>query len=311
VRTVPVASFEAWRNAARGLLHERVPPEDVLWVEARAPQSTLPFAETGAEDSAGLADSAGRSADAVPRARVPRAFMTLAEVVACHRDVDKWRLLYRLLWRLQHETRDLLEIASDDDVHLLRQMAAQVRRDEHKMRAFVRFTPVATGEGPRYVAWYAPDHLIARRAAPFFADRFCSMRWSILTPDVAIHWDLSALTFTDGVATPPESSETGIEELWRTYYEAIFNPARLNLQATLREMPIKRWAALPEAARIPSMISRAHEQVVALGRRASSTSARAFVPEAAPVDELARAAAGCRGCAHYERATQVVLGEGP
>ena len=92
-------------------------------------------------------------------------------------------------------------------------MAAQVKRDEHKMRAFVRFTPVAGDLGTRYVAWYEPDHQIVRRAAPFFADRFSSLEWSILTPDLSAHWDTNRLTFATTVSrrrwrSVPEKSRT-------------------------------------------------------------------------------------------------------
>src|SRR5581483_2574898 len=117
---------------------------------------------------------------------------------------------------------------------------AQVRRDEHKMRAFVRFTPVRDDDGERYVAWYAPDHFIVRMAAPFFVDRYSSMRWSILTPELSAHWDGSRLTFGEGVPAPPATGDDAIEELWRTYYVSVFNPARVNAGAMLREMPARR-----------------------------------------------------------------------
>lgn len=37
-------------------------------------------------------------------------------------------------------------------------MAEQVRRDEHHMRAFLRFTPVVEGSGTRHIAWNEPAH---------------------------------------------------------------------------------------------------------------------------------------------------------
>jgi DNA polymerase len=44
--------------------------------------------------------------------------------------------------------------------------------------------------------------------------------------------------------------------------------------------------------------------------RAHALSAKPFVPEGATLQELARAAQGCRGCELYRAATQAVLGEG-
>ena len=62
-------------------------------------------------------------------------------------------------------------------------MAKEVRRDEHKMHAFVRFREVGRGN-ERFVAWFEPEHHIVELAAPFFVRRFTDMRWSILTPEL-------------------------------------------------------------------------------------------------------------------------------
>ncbi len=49
------------------------------------------------------------------------------------------RLLHTLVWRMLHGERALLEIASDPLVFRLAIMAKTIRRDLHKMHAFVRF----------------------------------------------------------------------------------------------------------------------------------------------------------------------------
>ena len=68
-------------------------------------------------------------------------------------------------------------------------MAKAVRRDEHKMHAFVRFREIGRERDAHYVAWFEPEHHIVELAAPFFARRFADMPWSILTPDLCAHWD--------------------------------------------------------------------------------------------------------------------------
>ena len=112
---------------------------------------------------------------------------------------ERFALLYRLLWRLRGQ-HDLLEIATDPDVARVSAMAKAVRRDEHKMHAFVRFREVGRERDARYVAWFEPEHHIVELAAPFFARRFADMPWSILTPDLCAHWDGHAVVFTPGVA---------------------------------------------------------------------------------------------------------------
>ena len=77
-------------------------------------------------------------------------------------------------------------------------MEKAVRRDIHKMRAFVRFRKIGEGDDERYVAWFEPEHFIVERNAPFFVRRFTGMRWSILTPKLCAHWDTAELTFSPG-----------------------------------------------------------------------------------------------------------------
>ena len=310
--TIRVADYESWRAAAKRALDGSVDPGDIFWVDGGAEQQTLPMtaaAPARVESGDGIKGHAHAASN--PPLSVPRRFVEIATLASCHREPGKWAMLYRLLWRLVHEGRSLLDVASDDDVHAVEQMAAQVRRDEHKMRAFVRFTRVEEDPGERYVAWYQPDHLIVRMAAPFFADRYPSMRWSVLTPDLCAHWDLQELTFTAGIAAPPNLAEEDVVDLWRVYYATTFNPARTNMSATLREMPLRRWSRLPEASLIPALVNAASERTATLSRPAAATSARPYVPITRELGELRGAVDSCRGCTLYERATQAVFGEGP
>ena len=303
MRRYAVPSYDSWRATARHLLATRVPPEHVWWQDAADPQSALfgSIPQPGDRDASTPPDS---------QIRVPRRFAQLAEVVACHRDPVKWDILYRLLWRLVHESRRLLDVATDQDVRRALDMSSQVHRDEHKMRAFVRFVKVETDSGDRYVAWHRPDHLIVRLAAPFFVDRFGSMRWSILTPDACAHWDGTALTFTPGVTLHVRPTDR-LEDLWRTYYAAMFNPARLNVRAMNRELPVRHWATLPESSIIPGLVNEAALRTQRMVDSSSgASSARPFIPASIDLGSLRAAAPACRGCELHCRATQVVFGEG-
>src|SRR5262249_35109304 len=105
------------------------------------------------------------------------------------------------------------------DTHALLRLDATIRCDVHKMHAFVRFRPV----GEWHVAWFKPAHPIVELAAPFFADRFASMRWSILTPDRCAHWDGETLRLTDGVPRPKDvGADDAVQSLWLTYYGHVF-----------------------------------------------------------------------------------------
>lgn len=254
--------WETWREAARPLLAAGVPPERVVWAVA---------GEAGGEPALGLfAEGSALPAVAESVHRVPRRFFELGEAASCHRDAGRWALLYRALWRLTHGGEPkLLEIDVDADVRRLLEMERAVRRASHKMKAFVRFR--ATGdEDDAYVAWFEPEHPVLERVAPFFARRFASMRWSILTPERCAHWDGQALHFTAGVSRAAAPSADALESLWRTYYAHIFNPARLNTRAMQAEMPKAYWKNLPEAGLIPELRREAPQRARAMVERRSS-----------------------------------------
>ena len=297
--------FERWRSTARRLLADNVPPAEVTWLAADRAQDPLPLDDAAPEP-------APDPAAAPPRDRVPARFVAAARAVILHRDETKWALLYRLLWRVTREDRHLLDFAVDADVRRFTLMEQEVRRDAHKMHAFVRFRRIEDADGERYVAWYRPDHHIVAMTADFFVDRFRSQRWSILTPDRSAHWDGAALTIAPGLPRDAAPADDEIEALWRTYYGAVFNPARLNLKAMRAEMPVRHWATLPEAQLLPTLVAAAPQRVRGmLDERAPAPTARPFVPASSDLEVLRAAAASCTGCVLHARATQTVFGEGP
>jgi probable DNA metabolism protein len=263
-------SLESWRLEARSAIARGLSPESVFWA-------------TDAGDGGLFADAAPPAAmsagSATIELRVPRPFLALAASVSCHRDENRWSALYAVLWRLVHGEPHLLSVASDPAVHRLIQLHRAVKRAAHKMKAFVRFRRVMIqADDPDYVAWFEPAHLVVDRVAPFFARRFPSMRWSILTPERSVHWDRTALTFAAGVPRAAAPGGDELEELWRTYYANIFNPARLNTRAMRAEMPQRYWVGLPEAEVIATLTSGATQRVSRMLEQTFAT------PEALPPD---------------------------
>jgi uracil-DNA glycosylase len=286
-------TFESWRTAARMLLDADVPPEVVAWreladaqLDALAGDDDL-FVAAGDRDdgSARLvtADGAARATlhpggppapaaapepQVAPAPRVPRRFVEAATTAACHADARRWALLYRVLWRLTHGEPQLMQVAVDDDVHRLLRMDKAVRHDVHKLHAFVRFRRVAGEPGgaardavEQYVAWFAPTHDCLALAAPFFARRFPNMRWSILGPRRSAHWDGETLLIGAGMPRDAAPAGDALEQLWRTYYASIFNPARARPRAMRAEMPKKYWHLLPEASIVPDLLADAPARV--------------------------------------------------
>jgi DNA polymerase len=238
MRSVAIENnFASWRIAARGLLEENVAPDEIIWTSGE--QASL-FNEGGKGTGRGFA--------------VPRSFLKLAADAACYDDDAKWPLLYRILFRIKHEDRNLLSIESDEDMRHALMMQKAVKRDIHKFHAFVRFRTVDVDGEEIYTAWHEPQHWTVEEATPFFARRFGAMRWSILTPKGCAHWDLKELTFSPAVTRDHAPQEDATEEFWLTYYRSIFNPFRLSLKTMKQEMPVRHWQTLPEAALIREMV---------------------------------------------------------
>ncbi len=305
------ADFGAWRDAARRLLAAEVAPERVAWHLAGEAAGLFAHEPVPEPRRAGLT--------------VPRAFPDLAEVVIRHRDPERFALLYRLLWRITHGEHGLLEVATDPEVIRAQGMAKAVRRDAHKMHAFLRFREAP---GPRYVAWFEPEHHILEAEAGFFLRRFAGMHWTILTPEASAHWDGEALRMAPGGRRADAPAEDAKEELWRAYFASIFNPARLKPAAMRAEMPVKYWRNLPEAQDIPRLMAEAPRRVAEMVARGATLPAprrqrvlAADVEAPMPADLFTQdpttALAALRAEVLADRgplaehATQAVFGEGP
>jgi len=313
VRVDPVWSLEAWRTAARLALRHAVAPDQLDWLQGE--DTSL----LDAPSLPALDDDSVVSAEAP--IHVSKTFIELAATCLCHRDPQRMPLLYRMLWRITHGERSLLSNPADADVLRAMALSQAVRRDTHKMKAFVRFREVP-GEDDAFIAWFEPEHHIVDRVAPFFARRFAGMRWAILTPGRSAHWDGQALSFGPGGRQSDAPVDDAREELWRTYYANIFNPARLNTRMMQQEMPAKYWKHLPEAALLPQLVRDAGDRVQEMHDREAQAPRRRIpqpasvlpvVAKAAPatLDTLRDAASACRRCPLWEPATQTVFGEGP
>nr|WP_314466574.1 UdgX family uracil-DNA binding protein [uncultured Novosphingobium sp.] len=302
--------FEGWRLAARAFASEGVAPSDIVW------QVGDGAVDLFAGEAAGVAGGHARIAPL----RVTREFLDLARDAALHSEPERFSLLYTLLLRLLAQPQALQDRA-DPLVRRIEGLARNVRRDSHKMHAFVRFRELADQDGPRFIAWFEPEHHILRANAGFFVDRFTNMRWSILTPRGSLHWDGMALAEGPPATRADAPGDDPVESVWKAYYSAIFNPARVMPQAMLKEMPRKYWKNMPETALVPQLIAGARKRELEMIEQARSApergkgSGRGQIrgqvggPEALVL--LAGEAEGCQRCPLWKPATQTVFGEGP
>lgn len=301
--------FEEWRNIARGLLKDGVPPDTVNWRDG-ADTGSL-FTEERATVPAG-------------RISLPRGLLAIAERVICHRDPAAPARLYRIVWRAAQD-KALMDRCTDKDVLWLSRADKAIRRDVHKMHAFVRFRRVgedATGR-ERFAAWFEPEHHILRLAAPFFQRRYFGMDWAIFTPDARAIWQDETLVYGPPGSRDMVPEQDVVEDQWRTYYGAIFNPARVKIAAMRSEMPRKYWHNLPEAQDIGPLLAGAEARVERMREaavsaanpraekwRAKEMGAMDTNDDPDTLEALSQALSKCTRCPLFCEATQAVAGEG-
>jgi len=294
--------LDGWRDAARDFAEAGVPAEAIVW-QVEGGEADLFGSEMSHPAGIGFP--------------VPRRFVDLARDAICHSAPERFSLLYAMLLRLKGN-RDALDDEADPLVRRVNELAKEVRRDVHKMHAFVRFREV----GGRFVAFFEPEHHIVRRTAGFFVNRFTNMRWSILTPELSIHWDGETLEEGPGATRADAPAGDPLEETWRTYYSSIFNPARLKVGAMLKEMPKKYWRNMPETSLVQPLIAGARARELEMIDRSAAKEGLAHALQAEraiePGGNLRRSwealladARKCTRCDLYKPATQTVFGEGP
>src|SRR3954451_1437283 len=111
--------FDGWRKAARALALNNVAPSGVTWtVRGSEPEALAPGSELETPEGS---------------FNVPAKFLELAQSAILHRDIGRFAILYRLLWRLRSH-HDLLSVATDPDVAEVTAMVNAVHRDQHRMQ---------------------------------------------------------------------------------------------------------------------------------------------------------------------------------
>ena len=294
--------FDGWRDAARNLAEAGVSADAVVWQ---------------VEGGSGDLFASDLPQSVAPSFPVPRAFVELARDLVCHSEPERFALLYTILLRLKGDGR-ALDDEVDPLVRRLKDLARGVRRDIHKMHAFVRFREI---DG-RFVAFFEPEHHIVRRSAGFFVNRFTNMRWSILTPDLSIHWDGQQLSEGPGATRADAPTGDPLEETWRTYYSSIFSPARLKVGAMLKEMPKKYWRNMPETSLVKPLIAGARQREIdMIDASIAKEGLRHALEDERRIElggnirssweALMKDARECKRCDLYKQASQTVFGEGP
>ena len=132
----------------------------------------------------------------------------------------------------------------------------------------------------------------------------------------------AALSFAPGATQQSAPPDDALDDLWRTYYAHIFNPARLKVQAMRSEMPVRYWRNLPEARVIKPLVREARQRTGQMidadpspsppkaGKWTPLPRSPASTPYQHPAGSLKAELLACERCSLHRFATQAVPGEG-
>jgi uracil-DNA glycosylase len=234
------ADLTGFRRAVRVLLLCDVPPEKVTWSITSAPegfgsQAPAPFGMAGKPII------------------LPRRLATMIRLVICHRDPEKYALLYEIVWHVTTTQPRPQRVLDDRIAPRLLAMREGVVGDIKRLQSGLGFRQVDNQQGEEcFAAWFDPQHYILEESAQFFVERFGSLVWTILTPKGSLHWDRKELlagphAAADGLMT--EALETG----WRGCLASSFNPESVSNPMTKERPPEAYWRNLPENRAVPHL----------------------------------------------------------
>jgi len=136
----------------------------------------------------------------------------------------------------------------------LSELVKKVRREKHRMEAFIRFQKL---KDETFYAAIEPDFNVLPLLIRHFKNRYADQRWIIydIRRKYGVHYNLHdteyiTLDFSDTKATNVVSAYTEDEEiyqvLWKNYFKSVNIPARKNTKLHLMHVPKRYWKHLTE-----------------------------------------------------------------
>ncbi len=145
---------------------------------------------------------------------------------------------------------------SNSFVLFIKQTDQKVRREKHRMEAFIRFQLTADG---LYYAICQPDYNVLPLLQDHFRDRYADQRWLIYDSirKYGIFYDLEtvetvSLSFSEeggsgkNLQAVFDEKEELYQQLWQQYFKSVNIVARKNTKLHLQHMPRRYWKYLTE-----------------------------------------------------------------
>ncbi|MES2265801.1 MAG: TIGR03915 family putative DNA repair protein [Bacteroidota bacterium] len=135
------------------------------------------------------------------------------------------------------------------------EMVRMVRREKHRMEAFVRFQKLKDGI---FYAAIEPDFNVLPLLIRHFKSRYADQKWIIydLRRKYGLYYDLHDTQFIsmdfanvgkpDDVITAFTEDEGIYQHLWKNYFTSVNIPSRKNTKLHVRHIPKRYWKHLTE-----------------------------------------------------------------
>jgi probable DNA metabolism protein len=137
----------------------------------------------------------------------------------------------------------------------LSEIVQMVRRERHRMEAFVRFQKLSDGI---FYSAVEPDFNVLPLLIKHFKDRYADQKWIIydLKRKYGIYYDLHRVEYMELDFSNSEKMVSAAElncddehiyqDLWKNYFNSVNIPARKNMKLHLRHIPRRYWKHLTE-----------------------------------------------------------------
>jgi probable DNA metabolism protein len=135
------------------------------------------------------------------------------------------------------------------------EIVRMVRREKHRMEAFVRFRKL---KDETYYATVEPDFNVLPLLIRHFRNRYTDQKWIIydLKRNYGIYYDkhdtefitldFATVSKPDEIISAYTEDESIYQHLWKNYFHSVNIPARKNTKLHVRHIPKRYWKHLTE-----------------------------------------------------------------
>ncbi|OKS86421.1 TIGR03915 family putative DNA repair protein [Mucilaginibacter polytrichastri] len=134
------------------------------------------------------------------------------------------------------------------------EIVRMVRREKHRMEAFVRFQEL---KDKTFYSAIEPDFNVLPLLIKHFRNRYADQKWIIydMRRSYGLYYDLHETQYISldfatvnpgNVISAYDDHEAVYQDLWRNYFTSVNIPARKNTKLHLRHVPKRYWKHLTE-----------------------------------------------------------------